>query len=194
MHPIDAAPDGRERIHPESAAEWRAWLAEHHRRTQGTWVVRWLAASGRESLTYEQLVRELLCFGWIDSTAGAIDADRSMLWCAPRKKGSMWSRVNKNRVAELESAGLIEAQGIAVIERAKADGSWTLLDDVEDLTVPEDLAAALAARPGAREHFDAFPPSARKYALTQLVLAKRPQTRAKRVTAIADAAAKGERL
>ncbi|WP_084104295.1 YdeI family protein [Demequina sp. NBRC 110056] len=194
MHPVDAAPDGRERIHPESAAECRAWLAAHHTRTAGVWVVRWTAKSGRVEMEYDDLVRELLCFGWVDSTAGKVDDERTMLYCAPRKKGSGWSRPNKARIAELEAAGLIEPAGAAAIARAKQDGSWTLLDDVEDLVVPPDLAAALEARPGARAHFDAFPPSARKYALAQLVLAKREATRAARIERIADAAERGERI
>jgi len=194
MHPIDPAPDGRERIHPESTADLRAWLAENHGRAAGVWVVRWRPASGREELDYDQLVCALLSFGWVDSTAGKVDDERTMLYCAPRKRGSMWSRPNKDRVAQLEDDGLLEPPGRAVIERAKTDGSWTLLDDVEELIVPDDLAVALDARPGAREHWEAFPPSARKYALTQLVLAKRDATRAARVTRIADAAAKGERI
>lgn len=85
------------------------------------------------------------------------------------------------------------AAGAAVIAAAKADGSWTLLDDVEDLVVPDDLGAALAARPGAREYWDGFPPSARKFMLAQLVLAKRAHTRETRIVRIADAAARGER-
>lgn len=194
MHPIDPAPDGRPRIHPEDAADWRAWLAEHGQSEQGAWVVTWKAAAGRDGLTYDELVRECLCFGWVDGQAGKVDDHRMMRWCAPRKPGSGWARTNKVRVAELEEAGLIEPAGRVVIDRAKADGSWTLLDDVEALVVPEDLAAALDARPGAREHWEEFPPSAQKFALAQVALAKRAATRAARIDKIADAAARGERI
>ncbi|MDN4479546.1 YdeI/OmpD-associated family protein [Demequina muriae] len=190
---MEADPDGRPRIHPEDAAEWRDWLAAHHATADGVWVVLWRQASGRTGLTYDQLVRELLCFGWIDATARKLDADRTLQYCSPRKRGSGWARTNKVRIAELEAEGRITPAGAAVIAAAKADGSWTLLDDVEDLVVPEDLRAALEARDGAAEHWDGFPPSARKFMLAQLVLAKRPQTRADRVTRIADAASRGER-
>ena len=191
--PIDPAADGALRIHPESSDEWRAWLAEHHAAAPGVWVAFWRRQSGRESVPYDDLVRQALCFGWIDAITKRLDEDRTMQYFAPRKPGSMWARTNKARLAELEAAGLMEPAGRAVVQRAQADGSWTLLDDVEELIVPDDLAAALDARPGARDHWDAFPPSARKFALTQLVLAKRETTRAARIERIADAAASGQR-
>ena len=193
MHPIGPAPDGRERIHPEGAREWRDWLEEHHARDGGVWVVTWKGASGREGLTYDALVRECLCFGWVDATTGKVDEHRMMRWCAPRRPGSGWARTNKERLAELDAQGLIAPAGRAVIDQAKADGSWTLLDSVEALEVPADLSQALAQRRGAREHWDAWSPSARKYALAQVALAKRAETRAARVAKAAEAAARGER-
>ncbi|WP_062297160.1 YdeI/OmpD-associated family protein [Demequina maris] len=194
MHPIEPGEDGARRIHPEDADEWRAWLAAHHTDTTGVWVATWRKASGNVGLTYDELVRQALCFGWIDAVTRKLDDDRTLQYCAPRKRGSGWARTNKARLEELEEAGLVMPAGAAVIAAAKADGSWTLLDDVEDLIVPADLAAALAARPGAREHFDGFPPSARKQMLAHVALAKRPATRDARIAAIADAAARGERL
>lgn len=193
MHPVEPGADGAPRIHPEDAAEWRAWLSEHHATAAGIWVVLWRQQSGRTGLSYEELVRQCLCFGWIDATARKLDADRTLQYCSPRKRGSGWARTNKVRIVELERAGLIEPPGAAVIAAAQKDGSWTLYDDVEDLLVPEDLAEALAAQPGAREFWDAMPPSARKYALTQLVLAKREATRAQRRARIADAVARHQR-
>ncbi|WP_062465536.1 YdeI/OmpD-associated family protein [Demequina maris] len=194
MHPIEPGEDGARRIHPEDADEWRAWLAAHHTETTGVWVATWRKAPGNEGLTYDELVRQALCFGWIDAVTRKLDDDRTLQYCAPRKRGSGWARTNKARLEELEEAGLVMPAGAAVIAAAKADGSWTLLDDVEDLIVPADLAEALAARPGAREHWDAFPPSARKQMLAHVALAKRPATREARIAAIADAAARGERL
>src|SRR5690606_1316908 len=151
MHPVERDPHGALRIHPEHAEEWRAWLAEHHDVEQGGWVVLWRQAAGREGLTYDELVRQALCFGWIDATSRRFDGLRTLQYCSPRKPGSGWARTNKVRIAELEGAGLIAPPGAAVIAAAKQDGSWTLLDDVEDLVMPADLAEVLAARPGARE-------------------------------------------
>ncbi len=152
----------------------------------------WKAHTGRR-LDYEGLVEEALCFGWIDSRAEKLDADRSMIRFTPRRRGSGWSRTNKERIERLDRAGLMTDAGRAVIAAAKADGSWTLLDDVEALVVPEDLAEALASRPGARDRWEAFPPSARKAMLGWIAQAKRAPTRAARVTETAERAARGER-
>lgn len=182
-----------ERIQPATIDEWRAWLAEHHARGSGVWLVTYKASAPGHTLGYEECVEQALCFGWVDSTARGIDAERTMIWYAPRKPGSGWARTNKARVERLTAAGQMAPAGQAVIDAAIADGSWTLLDDVENLLVPPDLAAALVATPPARERFDAFPPSARRAALVWLVTAKRPETRAKRIAMIAEKAARGER-
>jgi uncharacterized protein YdeI (YjbR/CyaY-like superfamily) len=116
-----------------------------------------------------------------------------MLWFAPRKARSGWARTNKQRIERLTAAGLMAPAGLAVIEAAKADGSWTLLDAVEDLVVPDDLAAAFDAAPSAREHWEAFPRSVRRAILEWIVQARRPQTRARRVAETADKASRNER-
>jgi uncharacterized protein YdeI (YjbR/CyaY-like superfamily) len=189
----EVGPDGRSTIHPETLEEWRAWLAAHHGRGRGTWVVSWKQATGRPAIGYEELVCEALAWGWIDSTAGTVDAERSKLWLAPRKKGSGWSRPNKRRLERLVAEGRMQPPGQSVLDAAVADGSWTLLDGPEDLVVPPDLAAALDARDGARATWESWPPSLRKQALTQLVLAKKPETRAARLARYVDAAARGAR-
>jgi uncharacterized protein YdeI (YjbR/CyaY-like superfamily) len=187
-----ATPSERERLEPGSRAEWRAWLAERHAGSDGVWLVLRRQA-GRTGPTYEEAVQEALCFGWIDSRTAKVDDERTMQWFSPRKRGSGWARSNKLRIERLLADGLMAEAGRARIEEARRDGSWTRLDAVEDLVVPDDLAAALAARPGARERWDGFPPSARRIALQQIVQAKRPETRAKRVAETARLAARGER-
>jgi uncharacterized protein YdeI (YjbR/CyaY-like superfamily) len=116
-----------------------------------------------------------------------------MLYFSPRKPRSGWSRPNKERVARLEAAGAMQPAGAAVVAQARADGSWTLLDEVEDLVVPDDLAAAFDAHLGSREQWDAFPPSARRGILEWIVQARKPETRAARVGETARLAAVGER-
>ena len=182
-----------DQVQPASLAEWRAWLERHHGRGTGVWLVTWRAGSGGPRIGYEESVEQALCFGWVDSKGRSLDAERSMLWFAPRKRGSGWARTNKERIERLTAGGLMAPAGLAVIEAAKADGSWTLLDDVENLVVPDDLAAALAANPPAREHWDAFPRSARRALLEWIVQAKRPETRAKRVAETAEKAQVNER-
>lgn len=185
--------DDAERFQPGSIGDWSSWLAEGYDEVPGVWLVTFKAATGREAFGYEAAVIEALRFGWVDSTQRTLDDERSMMWFSPRRKGSVWTRRNKERIAQLETEGRLEAAGRAAVDAAKDSGMWTLMDDVEDLVVPADLAAALAESPGAAEAFDSFPPSARKQILAWIVTAKRPDTRARRVTEAAVRAARGER-
>jgi hypothetical protein len=107
--------------------QWRAWLAEHAAHSPGCW----LQHPRRGGATYEELVLEALCVGWIDGQARAVDQEWTALLMTPRKRGSGWARTNKARVEALEAAGLMQAAGRAAVEAAKADGSWTLLDSAE---------------------------------------------------------------
>jgi len=182
--------DEAERLEPGSVAEWSDWLREHHGQPTGVWLVSPRKAAERP-FSYEEAVIEGLRFGWVDSTVKPVDDLRSMQWFAPRRAGSMWTRINKGRVARLEEAGLMEPAGAAAIAEAKRTGMWTLMDEVEDLVVPADLAAAFDRHPGAREHWESWSPSAQKMILTWIVLAKRPETRATRVETSAAKAAQG---
>lgn len=178
---------------PETREEWRAWLAANHATSKGVRVVSWRSGTGRQAVGYDDLVEEALCFGWIDSTYRVVDDERSSITMTPRRPTGVWARSNKERVERLTAAGLMTEAGLRVIEVAQQNGSWTILDDVEEMVVPDDLAAALAARPGARENFDAFPPSVKKQSLYAVKSAKRPETRQRRVEAIADRAAQNIR-
>ncbi len=182
-----------EQILFEMRAAWRAWLQEHHATKRGVWAVTWRKASGKPVVSYDGLVEEALCYGWIDSKGGSVDDERTRLFFTPRKPGSGWSRPNKERLARLEAAGLIAPAGRAVLDAAKADGSWTRLDAIEDLTVPDDLAAAFDANPGSRDHWEAFPRSPKRTMLVWIDDAKRPETRQHRVDEVARLAARGER-
>lgn len=177
----------------DSRATWRRWLSAHHARSSGIWLVTWRKDSGGPYLAYDAIVEEALCFGWIDSKPRALDATRTMLWLAPRKPGSGWSRANKQRIERLLAAGRMAAPGLARIEAARRDGSWSKLDAVEDLVVPDDLAQALAAAPPATSAFAAFPRSVRRGILEWIGNAKRDATRAARIEETARLAARGER-
>jgi len=180
-------------VHPLSRAEWRAWLAEHHTQDGGVWLVRYKKATGRPTLTNKEVTQEALCWGWIDSVPRKLDAERSLLYLAPRKPGSNWSALNKRYVAEAEASGAMTDTGRTKIAAAKADGSWTRLDDVEALIVPDDQAAALDTRNGARTHWDAFPPSTRRGILEWILNAKRAATREKRIEETAHLAEQNKR-
>ena len=185
--------DDVERVHPETRAEWRAWLAEHHAESRGVQLVSWRSPTGRAAVSYEDAVCEALCFGWVDSVARRLDQERSMLYFSPRQPRSGWARTNKARVERLRAEGRMTPAGEAVIAVAVANGAWTLLDDVEDLREPDDLRAALDAHPGAGEHWQQFPPSARRAMLSWLAQARTAPTRDRRVAEIAGQAARGVR-
>ncbi len=185
--------DDAERFEPATIDEWSAWLAAHHADTPGVWLVTPKASSGRRTFDYEQAILEALRYGWVDSTQRTVDDERTMMWYAPRRRGSVWTRNNKQRVARLEAEGRMEPAGATAVTAAKDSGMWTLMDDVEDLVVPDDLSQALDRYDGARAQWDRFPPSARKQMLARIALAKRPATRQDRIEEIASRAAQGER-
>jgi uncharacterized protein YdeI (YjbR/CyaY-like superfamily) len=187
------AADGRPMVGPFDRAGWRAWLIANHDTTNGVYLISWRRGSGRTSVSYEDAVEEALCVGWVDSSGRNIDEDRSIQWFARRRPRSVWARSNKERVARLTAAGQMLPAGLAVVEEAKRTGMWTLLDDVEDLVVPDDLAVALDAVPSARANWEAFPPSARRAMLQWVIEARRPETRARRISEIANKAARSER-
>lgn len=183
----------REQVTIETREQWRAWLAANHESSPGIWLVTYKKSSGRPHLLYDDLVEEALCFGWIDSQARKLDEERSQLLMTPRRLGSRWSRSNKERIAKLTHKGMLASAGLAVIERAKQDGTWSALDDVENLIEPSDLAAALDAEAAARRHWEAFPRSARRGILEWILSAKRPETRARRIEQTATLAAENVR-
>ncbi len=185
--------DELEWVHPPDRAAWREWLVANHAEARGAWFVNWKKATGRPRLEYAEAVEEALCVGWVNSLARRVNDERSRLLMTPRTRGSGWSRPNKERVERLVAAGMMLPAGLAVVEAARADGSWSSLDDVENLVEPDDLRAALDADPAARANWDAFPRSAKRGILDWIRLARRPETRAKRIAEAATLAARNER-
>ena len=182
----------REEVEVRSRAEWRRWLDAHHDRSPGVWLVIYKKGRGPH-VSWDEVVDEALCYGWIDSTGRRIDDDRWAIHVRPRKPASAWSRVNKDRIDRLTAEGKMAPAGLAAVAAAQASGAWTALDEVEAGVVPDDLQAALDASPVARATWDGYPPSTRKLALAWISTAKRPDTRARRVAETVTAAAEGRR-
>jgi uncharacterized protein YdeI (YjbR/CyaY-like superfamily) len=189
--PADGVPENAVQV--TTRAQWRTWLTKHHTRTTGIWVVTFKKAAGKRHVPYADIVEEALCFGWIDSKPAKLDDERSMLWLAPRKPRTNWSELNRKRVAHLIADGRMTAVGLARIDAAKADGSWSALEVVDALMIPDDLAEAFRAHPGSAANFDAFPRSTRKGILEWILTAKRAETRAARVGQTALLAGRNER-
>lgn len=177
-------------VTPADRAAWRAWLEANHATAAGVWLVFYKKGSGQPTITYDEMLDEALCFGWIDSKAVSLDERRYKQLITPRKPKGVWSGINKAKVEKLVAEGRMTEAGLAAIERAKANGAWTALDAVEALTIPEDLAAALAADADAARHFAAFNPSSKKNILFWIASAKRPETRQKRIAETVALAAK----
>jgi len=185
--------DSESIFYAKDRAEWRSWLENHHDSSPGVWVVMHKKGSDKPHITYEEAVEEALCFGWIDNKPNVIDEERFKLRFTPRKPRSAWSRSNKKRVEKLIEQGLMTPAGMRKIEEAKRNGAWDLLEDVEDLRVPEDLERALAANPPADVNFKAFSDSAKKQILFWIKTAQLPETRRKRVEETARLATENKR-
>ncbi|RSK42391.1 YdeI/OmpD-associated family protein [Hymenobacter perfusus] len=180
-------------LNAHTRADWRAWLTNHHSQPDGIWLTLYKKAKGPGYLNYAEAVEEALCFGWIDSVPRKVDALCYQQYFSPRKPGSVWSGLNKRRIVALQAAGQLHPAGLAKIETAQQDGSWATLDAVDALELPPDLAAAFATQDAAYQNFLAFPPSARKHILQQLIALKRAETRQQRITRIIEKAARNER-
>ena len=179
---------------PTSRADWRSWLTENHQVKESVWLIYFKKSSRTPTLTYSEAVDEALCFGWIDSTRKSLGADQFTQFFCRRKPQSGWSKVNKQKVKALINQGLMTQAGLDCIEIAKQNGSWTMLDDVEELIIPEDLDLALNAQAGAKHYFLSLNNSTRKQMLQWLVLAKREETRKNRIHQIATASAENRKL
>ena len=173
--------DGRPTFHATDGAAWRAWLAQHHDQEPGVWLIIYKKSSDTPSVYYDEAVDEALCFGWVDSKPNKRDAHSYFQYFSPRKPKSNWSRVNKEKIARLTAAGKMAPSGLEMVRVAKETGTWTALDDVENLVVPDDLAAEFARYDKAREYWDAFPRSTKRGILEWIFNAKRAPTRAKRI-------------
>jgi uncharacterized protein YdeI (YjbR/CyaY-like superfamily) len=184
--------DDYERVAVQTRAEWRRWLAAEHASSPGIWLVRFKKGCG-DAPSYDEVVEEALCFGWVDSLQRKFDVERSMLLVTPRKAKSVWSAPNRERVGRLIAAGLMRPEGLAKVEAAKRDGSWEALMAAESLEVPEDLVAALGAAPEALAAWERFTRASRRNILTWVFSAKRADTRGKRVAEVVAKARVGKR-
>lgn len=172
--------------------ELRDWLQENYRQTKGVWLITY-KKNHQYYLSYDDIVEECLCFGWVDSLPRKLDEQRTMLYLAQRKVGSNWSKANKQRVDRLTKNNLMHPAGIEKVSQAVEDGSWSFLDDVEALVIPEDLKIALEKVLIAKQNFAAFPPSSKRGILEWIKNAKKPETRAKRIAETVEQAAQNIR-
>ena len=188
MPPLHTLPE----FCPKDLADWRRWLKKHHAKLEGVWLVFYKKASGKQGLTYSEAVDEALCWGWIDSKMNPIDEERYEQVYTPRKPGSVWSALNKRKIAAMEAQGRMQPAGRAKIDAAISDGSWLHLDGVEALEMPPELAQPLAANAAAQATYDALTRGRKKMLLSYLHSAKREETRRFRISKILEALSQGK--
>lgn len=176
-------------VHASTTGEWRAWLARNCQVETEAWLVIHHKDSGRPGPRYHEAVEQALCFGWIDGLHRRRDADSSQLRFTPRNPRSTWSRTNRQRVATMIARGLMTEHGQALIDVAKAQGTWDAVPDAESPAVPDDLRELLDRNDAARQTFDNFPPSSKRLVLQWIATAKRPDTRQRRIRRTVDLAA-----
>jgi uncharacterized protein YdeI (YjbR/CyaY-like superfamily) len=165
----------------ESTQDLRSWLTRNHTSADSYWLVTWKRDSGGPYVNYNDVVDQLICFGWIDSLPRKFDDKRTMLRISQRNPKSNWSKVNKERVLRLEKAGLMEASGLSAVEEARKNGTWNFLDDVENLEIPHDLNLEFNKYPNSRYLFNRFPASSKRGILEWIKNAKTDATRRKRI-------------
>jgi len=182
-----------EQVVVENQAALREWLLEHHQQEASVWLVTYKKSEKEKYVSREEVLDELLCFGWIDGIRRKRDEKTSMQLIAPRK-AQHWAKSYKERAAKLMEEGKMHAAGQASIDRGKASGLWHFMDDVDALILPEDLKSALKALPPAATFFDSINPSSKRFVLRWIKLAKTEKTRKSRILKIAQLAAKGEKL
>lgn len=170
-----------ETFYPTNRQEWRKWLLENHNKKQSIWLVHYNKKSNMPSVSWSDAVDEALCFGWIDSTRKSLESDKFIQFFTKRKPTSVWSKINKEKIERLKQEGLLMPDGYESIMIAQQNGTWNILDDVEKLEISEDLEKEFNTREGSKEYFLSLSKSVRKSMLQWIKLAKRPETRQKRI-------------
>jgi uncharacterized protein YdeI (YjbR/CyaY-like superfamily) len=182
-----------ETFSPQNSQEWRKWLEENHSIKNSIWLIYYKKKSKIPSIEYNEAVDQALCFGWIDSKSKPIDDEKYMQFFSKRKPKSVWSKINKNKIERLTSEGLMSQAGLDIIQIAKENGSWFILDDAESLIIPQDLSIELDKNPLAKDYFINLSRSNKRNILQWLVLAKRAETRQNRIKEIVDLANLGRK-
>jgi uncharacterized protein YdeI (YjbR/CyaY-like superfamily) len=176
-------------------ADWEAWLEAHHEETQGVWLKIAKKGSGIPSISYAEALDGALCYGWIDGQKAALDADHWLQKFTPRRPRSVWSRVNRDKVAALIAAGRMRPAGLRQVELARRDGRWdAAYASQRAIEIPADFQQALDENPQAREFFGTLNGANRYAVLWRIQTAKRPETRAARIEKLIAMLARGEKI
>ncbi len=173
--------NGIQTFYAKDRKEWRSWLMTNHMNQKSVWLIIYRKNAQTKSVNYEEAVEEALCFGWIDSKPNKRDEESFYQFFAKRNPTSNWSKINKNRIKKMTEEGLMTPAGLEMVNKAKENGSWSALDEVEEIVIPADLKKLLTKNKMASVFFDAFPRSVKKGILEWILNAKKVETRNKRI-------------
>ena len=173
--------DQLETFYPKGRKDWRDWLTKYHDKKESVWLIYDKKTANHQRVNWAETVEEALCFGWIDSRSKPIDDEKYMQFFSKRKANSTWSKINKEKVAMFIAQGIMAPAGLKCIETAKRNGSWEILDSVEALVIPADLQAVFDQEPDLASFFDSLSKSRKKQILLWLVVARKAETRTKRI-------------
>ncbi|MEM9953190.1 MAG: YdeI/OmpD-associated family protein [Chloroflexota bacterium] len=185
--------DDLQKVEVKSAQALRDWLEANHAQEESIWLVTYKKHMGDNYVSRDEVLDEILCFGWIDGRRKVLDDERTMQLLSPRKT-QHWAKSYKERVAKLTEQGKMHESGIRSVEEGKVSGLWNFMDDVDALIVPDDLAEALAKNQDAETYFEAVAPSYKRNVLRWIKLAKTDKTRQKRIDKTVSTSAKGEKI
>ena len=182
-------------LYLETSQEWRDWLASRYDKEQEVWLIFYKKGTGIQSIDYEAAVEEALCYGWIDSIIKKIDESQYARKFTPRNEDSKWSETNKKRVERLLKSGRMTQAGMLLIEKAKESGQWDQSErPVISYDPPEALLKALKQNNKAKDFFEDLAPTYQKQFIVWINIAKRPETREKRIREFIQLLEKGEKL
>jgi uncharacterized protein YdeI (YjbR/CyaY-like superfamily) len=176
-----------------SAAELRKWLSKNHRQKESIWLVTFKKHIEDKYISVQEILDELLCFGWIDGLRRKLDEDKTMQLISPRQV-QHWTKTYKDRFAKLEKEGRMMDAGREAVKVSKQNGLWDFMDDVDKLIKPDDFITSLKASPPAMQCFDAFGNASKRFMLRHIKIAKTPATRAKRIAEITQLAKVNKKL
>jgi uncharacterized protein YdeI (YjbR/CyaY-like superfamily) len=180
-------------VEVKSSSELREWLFRNHTQKESVWLVTFKKEATEKYVSVQEVLDQLLCFGWIDGIRRKLDQQRTMQLIAPRKV-EHWSQTYKVRFAKLDEAGLIHQSGFNAVTASKKTGLWNFMDDVDNLIIPVDLKEALSKNNEAKLFFETINASSKRFVLRWIKLAKTDKTRASRIKQIVQLSLKGEKL
>ena len=185
--------DNFDKVEITSVEEFRNWLIENHNQDNGVWLVTFKKCEATKYVSREEVLDELLCFGWIDGTRRKLDEKRTMQLITKRRV-QHWSKTYKERVSKLIEQEKMHEAGLKSISISKSNGLWNFMDDVDNLIIPEDLQNELLRKKEALEFFNSINPSSKRFVLRWVKLAKTEKTRKNRIQKLVELSSKGEKL